>query len=82
MCLLSVDSPALLTTPSVLRFKSTGITMSTVSAGGVMHTRSLITVDGRRGSGVARAMEVFSEDDDDGPLQASVVRVGRSVCAE
>ena len=67
MGLLSVDSPALLTAPSVLPFQSTGITTSTVSAGGVVRTRSLITVDGRRGRGVARAMEVLSEDGDDGP---------------
>ncbi|KAF8500373.1 hypothetical protein F5888DRAFT_1380061 [Russula emetica] len=68
MGLLSVDSPALLTAPSVLPFQSTGITTSTVSAGGVVRTRSLITVDGRRGRGVARAMEVLSEDGDDGPI--------------
>ena len=64
--LLSVDSPALLTAPSVLPFQSTGITTSTVSAGGIVRTRSLITVDGRRGRGVARAMDILSEDADDG----------------
>jgi hypothetical protein len=68
MGLLSVDSPALLTAPSVLPFQSTGITTSTVSAGGIVRTRSLIAVDGRRGRGVPRAMEVLSEDGDDGPF--------------
>ena len=76
MGLLSVDSPALLTAPSVLPFQSTGITTSTVSAGGVVRTRSLITVDGRRGRGVARAMEVLSEDGDDGPITGKG-RLGR-----
>lgn len=76
MGLLSVDSPALLTAPSVLPFQSTGITTSTVSAGGVVRTRSLITVDGRRGRGVARAMEVLSEDGDDGPFMTKC-RTGR-----
>jgi hypothetical protein len=66
MGLLSVDSPALLTAPGVLPFQNTGITTSTVSAGGVVRTRSLMTIDGRRGRGVARAMEVLSEDGDDG----------------
>lgn len=66
MGLLSVDSPALLTAPSVLPFQSTGVTTSTVSAGGIVRTRSLIA-DGLRGRGVARAMEVLSEDGDDGP---------------
>ena len=68
MGLLSVDSPALLTAPSVLPFQSTGITTSTVSAGGIVRARSLISVNGRRGRGVARAMEVLSEDGDDGPF--------------
>jgi hypothetical protein len=76
MGLLSVDSPALLTAPSVLPFHSTGITTSTVSAGGVVRTRSLIAVDGRRGRGVARAMEVLSEDSDDGPFTGKS-RTGR-----
>lgn len=76
MGLLSVDSPALLTAPSVLPFQSTGITTSTVSAGGVVRARSLITVDGRRGRGVARAMEVLSEDGDDGAFM-SKCRTGR-----
>jgi len=62
MGLLSVDSPALLTAPSVLPFQSTGITTSTVSAGGVVRTRSLISIDGGRGRGVARAMEILAED--------------------
>ncbi|KAI9507885.1 hypothetical protein F5148DRAFT_48508 [Russula earlei] len=62
MGLLSADSPALLTAPSVLPFQSTGVTTSTVSAGGIVRTRSLISVDGGRGRGVARAMEVLSED--------------------
>ena len=76
MDLLSVDSPALLTAPSVLPFQSTGITTSTVSAGGVVRTRSLIQVGGRRGRGVARAMEVLSEDGDDGPFMGKC-RKGR-----
>lgn len=67
MGLLSVDSPALLTAPSVLPFQSSGVTTSTVSAGGIVRARSLMTVDGRRGRGVARAMDVLSEDGDDGP---------------
>ena len=62
MGLLSVDSPALLTAPSVLPFQSTGITTSTVSAGGVVRTRSLMSIDGGRGRGVARAMEILAED--------------------
>jgi hypothetical protein len=76
MGLLSVDSPALLTAPSVLPFQSTGITTSTVSAGGIVRTRSLMTVDGRRGRSVARAMEVLSEDGDDGPSTGKY-RTGR-----
>ncbi len=76
MGLLSVDSPALLTAPSVLPFQSTGITTSTVSAGGIVRTRSLIAVGGRRGRGVPRAMEVLSEDGDDGPF-AGKYRTGR-----
>ena len=67
MGLLSVDSPALLTAPSVLPFQSTGVTTSTVSAGGIVRARSLI-MDGRRGRGVARAMDVLSEDGDDEPF--------------
>lgn len=62
MDLLSVNSPALLTAPSVLPFQSTGVTTSTVSVGGIVRTRSLILNDGGRGRGVARAMEVVSED--------------------
>jgi hypothetical protein len=62
MRLLSKDSPALLTAPSVLPFQSTGVTTSTVSVGNVVRTRSLISVDGGRGRGVPRAMEVLSED--------------------
>ena len=65
MGLLSVDSPALLTAPNVLPFQSTGITTSTVSAGGIVRTRSLITANGGRGRGVARAMDVLSEDGGD-----------------
>jgi len=62
MGVLSADSPALLTAPSVLPFQSTGITTSTVSVGGVVRARSLISVDGGRGRGVARAMDVLSEN--------------------
>ena len=65
MGLLSVNSPALLTAPSVLPFQSTGITTSTVSAGGIVRTRSLISANGGRGRGVARAMDVLSEDGGD-----------------
>ncbi|KAI0000668.1 hypothetical protein BJV74DRAFT_128505 [Russula compacta] len=61
MGLLSVDSPALLTAPSVLPFQRTGVTTSTVSTGGIVRSRSLISVDGRRGRGVAHAMGVFNE---------------------
>jgi hypothetical protein len=61
MDVLSVDSPALLTAPSVLPFQSTGVTTSTVSAGGIVRTRSLISKEGGRGRGVARAMEVISD---------------------
>ena len=75
MGLLSVDSPALLTAPSVLPFQSTGVTTSTVSAGGIVRARSLI-MDGRRGRGVARAMEVLSEDGDD-ELFSDKPRTGR-----
>ena len=61
MGLLSVDSPALLTAPSVLPFQSTGITTSTVSVGGIMHTHSLISVDGSCGRGIACVMEIVAE---------------------
>ena len=71
MGLLSVDSPALLTAPSVLPFQGTGVTTSTVSAGGVVRTRSLISIDGRRGRGVARAMEILAEDGAGGGAHSS-----------
>ncbi|KAF8271835.1 hypothetical protein EI94DRAFT_1796707 [Lactarius quietus] len=58
MDLLSVDSPALLTAPSVLPFQSSGVTTSTVSVGGVVRARSLMSVDRGRRRGVARAMEI------------------------
>ncbi|KAI0305223.1 hypothetical protein B0F90DRAFT_1702629 [Multifurca ochricompacta] len=61
MDVLSVDSPALLTAPSVLPFQSTGVTTSTVSVGGVVRTRSLISVDGGRWRGVPRAIEIPNE---------------------
>jgi hypothetical protein len=48
--------------PSVLPFQSTGITTSTVSAGGVVRTRSLISIDGRGGRSVAHAMEILAKD--------------------
>ena len=57
--LLSVDSPALLTTPSVLPFQSTGSASDVVP----VRTRPLIMVDGCRGRGFARVVEVLSEDD-------------------
>src|SRR5258708_33370245 len=72
--LLSVDSPALLTTPSVLPFQSTRITTRTVSAGGIVRTRSLIAVDGRLGRGVPRAMEVLSETGNNGPFASKYTR--------
>jgi hypothetical protein len=72
MGLLSVDSLALLTgtAPGVLPFQSKGIPTSTISAGGVVRTRSLIAVDEHRGRGVARATDVLSKDGDDGPFAA------------
>ncbi|KAH9984505.1 hypothetical protein BJV77DRAFT_180340 [Russula vinacea] len=81
MGLLSVDSPALLTAPNVLPFQSTGITTSTVSAGGIVRTRSLITANGGRGRGVARAMDVLSEDGGMTGPRAGIVRTGRSAGA-
>ena len=77
MGLLSVDSPALLTAPSVLPFQSTGVTTSTVSAGGVVRTRSLMSVDGGRGRGVARAMEIVAEDGGDAAHSPSKHRARR-----
>ena len=62
MGLLSVDSPALLTAPSVLPFQSSGVTTSTVSVGGVVRARSLMSVDGGRRRGVARAVEIPVKD--------------------
>ena len=62
MDLLSVDSPALLTAPGVLPFQGSGVTTSTVSVGGVVRTRSLMSIDGGRGRGVARAMEIPADD--------------------
>jgi len=62
MGLLSVDSPALLTAPSVLPFQSSGVTTSTVSVGGVVRARSLMSIDGGRRRGVARAMEIPTDD--------------------
>lgn len=58
MDLLSVDSPALLTAPSVLPLQSSGVTTSTVSVGGVVRARSLMS--GKRG--VARAMDIPADD--------------------
>jgi hypothetical protein len=77
-----LDSPALLMAPSVLPFQSTGVTTSTVSAGGVVRTRSLISIDGRGGRGVARAMEILAEDraaaqEAEHTLRASIARAGR-----
>jgi hypothetical protein len=66
MDLLSIDSPALLTAPSVMPFQSTGVTTSTVSAGGVVRTRSLMSNDRGRGRGVARAIEVLNEGSSSG----------------
>ena len=62
MGLLSVDSPVLFTASSVLLFQSMGVMTSTVSAGGVMCTCSLISIDGHRRPGVAHAMEILAED--------------------
>jgi hypothetical protein len=36
--------------------------MSTVSAGGIMRTCSLISIDGHGGRGMARAMEILTKD--------------------
>lgn len=69
MDLLSVDSPALLTAPSVLPFQGSGVTTSTVSVGGVVRARSLMSVEGGRRRGVARAMEIPT--DDGGKLSSS-----------
>jgi hypothetical protein len=57
-----IDSPALLMALSMLPFQSTGVTMSTVSAGGVMRTCSLILIDGHGGHGMARVMEILAKD--------------------
>ena len=62
MDLLSVDSPALLTAPGVLPLQGSGVTTSTVSVGNVVRTRSLMSVDGGRGRGVARAMQIPIDD--------------------
>jgi hypothetical protein len=62
MELLSVDSPALLTAPSVLPLQSSGVTTSTVSAGGVVRARSLMSVDRGRRRGVARAMDIPTDE--------------------
>lgn len=69
MDLLSVDSPALLTAPGVLPLQSSGVTTSTVSVGGVVRARSLMSVDRGRRRGVARAMEIPA--DDSGKLPSS-----------
>ena len=61
MGLLSVDSPALLTAPSVLPLQGSGVTTSTVSVGGVVRARSLMSHGGRM-RGVARAMEIPADD--------------------
>lgn len=62
MGLLSVDSPALLTAPSVLPLQSSGVTTSIVSAGGVVRAQSLMSTHGGRRRGVARAMEIPADD--------------------
>jgi hypothetical protein len=62
MDLLSVDSPALLTAPGVLPLQGSGVTTSTVSVGDVVRTRSLMSVDGGRGRGVARAMQIPTDN--------------------
>jgi hypothetical protein len=77
-----LDLPALLMAPSVLPFQSTGITTSTVSAGSVVRTRSLISIDGRGGRSVARAMEILAKDgaaaqEAEHTLHASIARAGR-----
>ena len=52
----------LLMAPSVLPFQSTGVMTSTVSAGGVVRTCSLISIDRCGGCGVACVMEILTED--------------------
>ncbi len=43
-------------------------------------TRSLRAIDGHRGRGVPRAMEVLNEDADDQPYMGSRLRGGRKRC--
>ena len=73
MGLLSVDSPALLTAPSVLPLQST----VSVGGGRVVRTRSLLSIDGGRGRGVARAMEIVAEDGGEALSPSSKHRAGR-----
>lgn len=59
---LSMDGPALLTTPSLFSAPTSGTTTSTVSVGGVViaHSRTAVNESGR-GRGVPRAMEILPE---------------------
>jgi hypothetical protein len=77
-----LDLPMLLMAPSMLLFQSMGITMSTVSAGGVVRTHSLISIDGCGGRGVACVMEILAEDcaatqEVEHTLHASIAQAGR-----
>jgi hypothetical protein len=70
--------------PSMLPFQSTGVMTSTVSAGGIVRTHSLISIDGRGRRGMARAMEILAEDgaatqEAEHTLCASIARAGRIV---
>ena len=70
--------------PSMLPFQSMGVTTSTVSAGGVVRTRSLISIDGRSGCSMARMMEILTEDraavqEAERTPHASIARAGRIV---
>jgi hypothetical protein len=79
-----LDLPTLLMAPSVLPFQSTGVITSTVSAGGIVRTRSLISIDGHSGHGVAGMIEILAKDgaavqEAEHTLHASIVQAGRIV---
>jgi hypothetical protein len=77
MDLLSVNSPALLTAPSVLPLQSSGVTTSTVSVGGIVRARSLMSVDGGRRRGVARAIEIPTDNGGKLPSSPGKRRAGK-----
>ena len=62
MGLLSIDFPAFLTALSVLPLQSSGVTMSIVSAGGVVCAQSLMSTHGGHRHGVTHAMEIPADD--------------------